>query len=148
METVGAVSVSTIPQLKANLLTQLQARAGLAGVQIEWGSPSGARSADLIILGDVQRNVEASRTTGHTRREDYTLSVTVSCVATGNDQHTLVTHAFTLVEEIRSQLITDPKVNSSGVQWALPGGEILTEPSTEMQMEARIVMAVNCTALI
>lgn len=143
------MAASTVPALKKALMQQLQARPGLSGVQISYGSPSGTPNNDLIIIGNAQPHTAVAAALGHMRLDErYTLNIRIVSQATGTDQETQTERCFAIAEEIRSQLVSDPKVNNCGVQWALPAGNPHLEPSTETQLAPEVRLRVNCMARI
>jgi hypothetical protein len=71
---------TTIYEVKADLLTNLQAASALSGVQVTYGDPGGAARRESIFLGDVDSSnqIPESLSTGRRRRlEEYTLEVLV-----------------------------------------------------------------------
>lgn len=138
------VTSSVIP-FKSAFATQLRARAGLYDVQIERGTPSGTPSPDLLIIGDVTLD-EDSLVLGNSRRDErYTTEVTVSCVRSGTDQDSVSLRAAAIMDEVLSELRTNPRMNDT-VFWALPRGRVITEPSDNERVEGRIVLQVECRA--
>ena len=61
---------TTIYEVKADLLTNLQAASALSGVQVTYGDPGGAARRESIFLGDVDSSnqIPESLSTGRRRR--------------------------------------------------------------------------------
>ena len=72
---------TTIYEVKAALLTKLQADATLSAIQVTYGDPGGAARREHIFIGDVTASGQdpESLSSGRRRRiESYTLDVIVS----------------------------------------------------------------------
>ena len=72
---------TTIYEVKAALLTKLQADATLSAIQVTYGDPGGAARREHIFIGDVTAGGQdpESLSSGRRRRiESYTLDVIVS----------------------------------------------------------------------
>jgi hypothetical protein len=112
------MATSTIPAFKAALQTQLQARAGLDGVQVSYGYPGPLPEVEYIWLADVKGHQDLAVMGNRTRSrdEDYTLTILIkseiSDISTAAQQ-TVVERAFTLMAELEDQLRTDPGVNGT-----------------------------------
>ena len=144
------MATSTVPALKANLLTQLQARGGLAGVQVTYGPPLPNPDREFIWLGDVQGDQAFSAMAApNQRHEQYTLQVIVSVLREGTDLKTADERCFALCAELENQLRTDVTVNSA-VSEAHVGTFRLTEfvAPDGMNRRAELIVDVNCQAWI
>jgi hypothetical protein len=139
------MATSTIPTLKANLVTQLQARAGLTGIQVTNGPPLPSPSREYIWVGDVD-GVEEMATAGiNTRHEDYNTKVVIHVEKDGTDTAATDARCFVLSAELENQLRTDPTV-SGAVSLAQLTAYRLTEfvQPDGMARIAELVVTVNC----
>lgn len=110
------MSTSTIPAFKAALLTQLQARAGLTGVQVSYGYPGPLPEPEYIWLADVSGSQQLAQMGRRSREEDFSLTVLIKTEVSGvqpADQKTATERAFTLMGELEAQLRTDPTVTGT-----------------------------------
>jgi hypothetical protein len=110
--------VSTAPAVKAALLTQLGARAGLLNVGLNWSAPVDAAlyapSGEDIYLGDVDQTQEYRRLgTLIPKDEHYTVQVIVQVHRAGNDPEGTEQRCWALVGEVENQLRSDPAVNNT-----------------------------------
>jgi len=145
------VATSTIPTLKKNLQTLLQARAGLTGVQVSYGYPGPEPEAEYIWLADAKGDQHAATIGTRSRNERYTLRILIYTQNSDPaDQQTPTERAFALFAEIEAQLRTDPQVNG-----ALPSGVAqvegpiqLTELAGAESRGALLDVSVLCTARI
>jgi hypothetical protein len=106
------VAISTIPALKAALVTILQARAALANTLVTYGWPA-APTPEMIILADVPewtQAVGAMRAGGQPRDEEYLLEVACLVEHGGTDQQVISERAFALLSEIELELRTNATV--------------------------------------
>jgi len=141
------VATNTITAMRAALITALAARAGLDGVQIGYGMPSGALQREHILLGPVDGTQEY-RALGTARKfDDYTVSLFISVTREGTNQQAADERALALMAEVESELRTDPTV----------GGTVLTaevsryrlEPlASDTTREARITLDIQTRARI
>lgn len=138
--------------MKAALLTQLQARTNLAGVQVTYGWPSGGLDGtarqELIALGGVRMNQVAKSLGNLRRKESYTLTIVITVVRQGKNQQAATERALTLQAEIEDQLRTDPLVNNCGILWAEYTGSEITDLYDGTSRECRIVCSVYAEARI
>ena len=144
------MATSTIPALKAALLSLLQARAGLSGVQVTYGMPavSPPPRREFIALTDADGDQETAAL-GRTRREEvYRLKVLCSVLREGSDQQSATERAFALAAEIVSALRADPSVTGT-VRTALVDGPLqLEEGASDQHRTALVTLSVLCTARI
>lgn len=121
------MAASTAPTVKANLITQLEARNGLEGVSVRWAFPAKddhwPRSKELIYLGDTTSEQEWS-SLGPTlpREEHYTLALVVIVNRDGDDPQATEERCWELVAEVEDQLRDDPQVNSAIQRPSREGG--------------------------
>lgn len=141
-----ATRFSSIPDVRATFLSQLQARAGLSGVSIDYGSPVNALEDEMIWLGDVSM-IETAPTMAPTlpRDERWTQEVIISVAWSGDDQISAETRAFELYDEARSAILTDPRQSNTAL-WVLPAGLELRSLSDANRVESRITWTVDCRA--
>lgn len=142
------MATSTVPTLKANLKTQLAARAGLTGVQIAYGPPSVGMQKEYVWLGDVEGD-QAFASMGTTNHEEYDLQVVVDVIREGTDEASADARCFAIQAELENQIRSDNTVNGA-VSVAQIGRFKLTENVTAdgMTRTARLVTLIHCQAYI
>jgi len=140
------MAASTVPTVKANLVTQLQARLGLTGVQVTNGPPLPATSREYIWIGDVEGAQEfGAFNTPNQRHETYNVKVVVNVLVEGTDMAAADARCFALSAELENQLRADPTVNS-----AVNNAQLTTFVLTEFvspdgsSRTAQLVVDVNC----
>jgi hypothetical protein len=138
--------MSSIPTMKANLVTQLQARPGLAQVQVTNGPPFPSPQREFIWVGEA-RGLQTWGTFGPNglRQEMYGTEVTVSVIREGTDTAAGTSRAYTLMGELEAQLRTDPTVN--GAVMAARVGDVELKEMVTAGGETRtseIVVTVEC----
>lgn len=125
------MATSSVPSVKANLVTQLQARGGLAGVQVTNGSPLPNVRREFIWVGGAEGTQDyGTYGVGGLRQESYRLEVTISVLREGIDAVAADTRCFALSAELESQLRSDPTVNGACMT-AKVGDFRLTEAVTQ-----------------
>lgn len=142
------MATSTVSALKAALLTRLQARTGLAGVQVTYGWPSGQVKRESIMLGGVTGNQEY-RTVGATQRmEEYTLTTYITVIREGSAlQQAADERALALMAEVEADLRSDPTVNNTVLTAQLAGFTLEPMASSETR-EARLTLTIDVMARI
>lgn len=136
------MATSTIPALKAALLTRLINRAGLAGVSVTWGRPPGQLEKEWIMLGNCrnadptgeERGGQSTAVLGRRSREErYVLEVDINVIKSIKETAQSVTErAFVLLDEIEDELRADPTVNATVRTAQVTGVELLeTYPRAE-----------------
>lgn len=148
------MATSTVPALKAALLTRLQADAALAGVTVSWGLPFGNLPRELVMLGNATVTAPDSMP-GHMamglgeRQESYVLEVKV-LVALPADQQAVTERAFELAAVVEASLRAWAPEFGSVVSWALVTGSTLEEfvNPNGSEREADVTLAVACSAEI
>lgn len=148
---------SVVPTVFTTLKTQLQARAGLAGVQITEGFPL-QPDLEYIAIADADPHEQTSagqRATPHPREENFVLIVVISVVRVADtDAAEVVDRAYALAAELENELRNDPTIGGSlgGVNsgWAVVEGLPLTTwgPDGQGRREALIQARVRCKARI
>lgn len=148
---------STVPALLAGLKAALEARPGLAGVQISNDAPFPVPEADWIWLSDVVGVEESARLGNQRRREWYGLVVLIRALVAGVDgeaSQSATTRVYELRDEVADQLRSDPTV-SGVVSWALMGGDDHTPGNFNLQRDsngehwmAQLTCTVACMATI
>jgi hypothetical protein len=144
------VATSTIPTLKVNLVTQLQARGGLSGVQVSNGPPLPDPQRERIWVGDVAgAQSYAAMAAPNQRHEEYVLQVNISVLREGVDMVAADARCFALMAELENQLRTDPAV-SGAITESHIGNFRLTEfvSPDGMNRTAELQVEVNCQAYI
>jgi hypothetical protein len=142
------VATSTIPAFKAALLSRLQARPGLDGVQVTYGWPSGAVKRESMMLGGANGSQEF-RTIGATQRmEEYALDVYITVIREGQArQQNADERALALMAELEADLRDDPTVNNTVLTAQLGSFDLQPMASAETR-EARLNVSVNVMARI
>lgn len=133
--------------MRAAFIALLQARAGLSGVQIGYGMPSGALQREHILFGAVDATQEY-RALGTTRKfEDYTVSVFISVTREGTQQQAADERALALLAEVEACLRTNPTVSNTVLTAEV--SRYRMEPlASETTREARITLEVQTRARI
>ena len=107
------MTTSTMAALKASLRTELQARAGLSGVQVTYGDIGDGGRWESIRLGEVEtgaQNPAAMRSGTQRRRESYILHVYVEVIGKPTPEANEA-RAIVLAGELEDLVASDPKVN-------------------------------------
>ncbi len=107
--------------LKDALLEKLQAREGLAGVQVSYGFPKTPQK-EIVMLGDIHGRQTPGALGRLSREERYRLEVTVKVEKQGTSQQPVTQRAYALADELEAQLRSDPTVGGV-VRVAQIGGE-------------------------
>ncbi|MEW6583476.1 MAG: hypothetical protein AB1416_12030 [Actinomycetota bacterium] len=137
------MATASISAFKAALLTRLQARPGLAGVQVTWGWPPGDLEPEWIMLGDVDGTQAAAALGAQRREEEYFLDVTISVVRDmADDPRETADRAFALAAEVEDELRGDASLGGV-VREAQVIADGLVEPADGNQREARIPMRIR-----
>lgn len=139
------MATSTIWDAKRALIDRLQARPGLAGVQVTWAIPPGEPEPDWIYVGDAREPAgQSSAALGQQRREEhYILHVVVSVVRPfADDAETVARRAEEITAEIEAALRADASLDGV-VRWALVVGLSLEEPADGKRREARVPMRID-----
>ena len=145
-------TVSAIPDAKAGLLTLLQARQALTGVQVAWGVPELIRP-ERIILGDVfdwYQEAAAMRASRHPRNESFSLELFIRVERVGPGQQEATERAFVILAEIENAVHDDMTLGGSGVYDAqFDGGELSESPSEDGRARiATLTVRVACKARV
>jgi hypothetical protein len=147
------MSTSTIPDLKAALLTRLKAATGLANVQITYGIPGpAAAEREWIMLGNARGDQESAAVGAQRREERYVLEVLVSVVRPlREDQKTVTERAYELAGAIEKSIRdwgSESPAFGGVVRWALVTGTDLTERADSQEREAEVLVRVSCAQRI
>jgi len=103
---------STAPAFKNALHDALGARAGLSGVTVSYGAPTGA-PREFIALTDISGSQEFAALGALRKDETYVLDVYVSVLREGNQQQQCTERCFAIAAEIEDYLRTHPTVNNT-----------------------------------
>jgi hypothetical protein len=141
------MATTTITAMRTALLALLQARAGLAGVQLGYGMPPGALQREHMLLWLVEASQEY-RALGTTRKfEDYTVTMHIGVVREGTNQKAADERALALMADVEAALRTDPTV--SGTVLTAEVARYRLEPlASETTREARITLDIQTRARI
>lgn len=139
---------STVVTVKKAMVTTLQARAGLAGIQVSYAHPGDKLEPDSIWMGDVRghHEIAALRAGRKVRNEEYTLDVIVSVLKAGGDVQDAEDRAFVLFIEVEGALADDPRLGGTVLEWAKAGEFTTTVGMTETGGLAEIKLGVECRA--
>jgi hypothetical protein len=141
------VAVETVPAAKGGLLTILNARPGLDGVQVEWTHPGASIANECIYFGATDDTQEARALGNRRRRETYIIEVVVTVLKRGNDPRAAEERCWQLVGEVTDAVRDDPQLNSTvGVAQVsrvrhnnFPGAqERVSEAVIDVSVESRI----------
>lgn len=141
------MAASTVPAAKAGLLSLLQARPGLAGVQIEWAHPGAHIRDEAVYLGDTDDTQDAVYLGNRARRQRYVVEVVVTVLRRGNDPRAAEERCWELVAEVEDAVRDDPQLAGSVDvaqvgrirQRNFPGAqERVAEAIVEVAVESRI----------
>lgn len=138
-------TVSTVPVVKDALVTTLDARVGLDGVQVAREWPGDAIKAEAIWLGKVDgtHQIATMRAGRKDRAEEYRLEVIVSVVKNGVEA--AEERAFVLLGEIESALADDPRIGLTSINWATVADfeSVTTRGQSGAVAEIRVFVEVN-----
>jgi hypothetical protein len=138
-----ATTISVIPDTKANLKTQLEARPGLAGVQIVYGIALPNRRNECISICSAKDGQQWGLIGQRARNEEFTLTVYVCVVKTTKNQQAVTERAFAIADEIGDQLRTDPTVDGA-LMVAQVAGADLDEFANDQKREAILTVRLAC----
>jgi hypothetical protein len=144
------VATSTIPTTKANLVTQLQARAGLAGVQVSYGPPLPNPQREYIWVGDVTGVQEfAAMAAPNQRHEQYTVKTIIGVLKEGGDIQAADVRCFALMGEVEAQLRTDSTIGGAVAVCVITAIELAEFVAPDgMNRTAQLVLEIECQAWI
>lgn len=140
---------STVAAFKAALLTQLQNRSGLSGVQISYGWPSGAVQRESIMLGQVNVQQEF-RIIGRPdmKMEEYDAIMHITIIKEGVGlQQTCDERALTVLAEVEAELQGNATMNNT-VLTAHASAYQLEPMANENTRQANITLTIHVTARI
>lgn len=109
------MATSTITAYRSALQAKLAARAGLAGVQISYGMPTGALSREHILFGEVNATQEYRTVGGASglKYENYDMTIHVGVVREGRQQQQADERALAIMTEIESAIRSDPSCSNT-----------------------------------
>jgi len=142
------MATSTVPALKAALLSLLVARAGLSGVQVVYGAPLPNPGREFVSLGGTDGMQETAALGRLRREEEYRLTIYVSTIREGQGQQACTERAFEIAAEVENAVRSDPTVGGT-VRTALVDGPFtLEEGATDTHRTALVTIALLCHARI
>ena len=109
------MATSRISVYRAALIAKLQARAGLTGVQIAYGMPTGALTREHVLLGEVTATQEY-RTVGGAnglKYENFDQIVHVGVVREGRQQQQADERCLVILSEIEDAVRADPACSNA-----------------------------------
>ena len=107
------MATSTVPAFMAALLTALEGRAGLDGVQKSWGVPRGDFQKEMVLLLDVDGSQTSAARGQHRREEEYDLRVFISVKRTRGEAQLATERAYALAAEIEAEVRANPTMTST-----------------------------------
>jgi hypothetical protein len=145
------MATSSIPAVKAALITRLQARAGLYGVSVTWGftDAAGARAAEWVFVGNTRGDQTWTQQGRQSKEEDYTLDLIVSVVRKGLGVQTAEQRAWAIAAEVENELRSDPSVGLTPpyrlLQAQVEGPVVSEEAVSEdgSAVESRITLSIR-----
>jgi hypothetical protein len=114
---------STVPTVRAALVTALAARPALTGVQVAHSHPGAAVEVESVYLGRARGsdNVPVMRAGRKRRQESYTVDVFFDVVGDGPTGQDASERAWTLFGELEDLLADDPSLGQAPPFWAVLG---------------------------
>lgn len=144
------MAYTTIPAAKAQILTTLAARAGLAGVLIEWGVPAKAPpNREKVYVDDAVNVTREWAGLGQLRiDENYSLRVHVEVFGDGDDRRATEERMWAIVAEVEQAIVLD--ITLAGVlNWgAKPGSMNPQTAPTDDGWLAFVTLNFDCSARI
>ena len=141
------MATSTATAFRAALITALQGRSSLTGVQIGYGMPAGSLLREHMLLGAVGGNQEFRAIGAQHKFEEYEQTVHIGVIREGQQQQTCDERAFTLMAELEDTLMDDLTVGNTVMTAELSGFNL--EPlASETTREARLTVTVTVKARI
>lgn len=152
-----SIPVSTAPQVKAYLVTQITNAVtpdADSRLRVFYGPPATDLPNDVIVVGDV-----TARTTQHhafvggggalARNETYTVAVEVDAFRGGDNAQLVEERAWTLAGVVETVVRTDPSLGGLVVEaWPAAQGVTETWDETHLGRHARITVAVTVLAVL
>lgn len=114
---------STVPTVRAALVSALSARPALAAVQVAYSHPGQAIETESVYLGAARgsHTVPVVRAGRKKRQESYVLDVFFDVVADGPTGQEASERAWTLAGELEDLLADDPSLGQPPPFWAVLG---------------------------
>ncbi len=144
------MAYSTIPAAKAQLVTTLQARPGLAGVLVSWGVPAKIPPERERVYVDDAIDVQRSwAALGQLRiDESYRLRIHVEVFQAGDDQRACEERMWAIVAEVEQAALNDITL-ANVLKWgAKPGAmDPKCQPAPEGWL-AFVTLNLDCSARI
>ena len=151
------MATSTIPTIKAALVTRFAADTDLSSVQCSYGNPYPTRSEEeLIVVGNVTNDQEPSGLGSDIREERYDIEILVSVLRSAREsQQTLETRAFVIAGHIEDSIIdwrTEASPFNSLDGWMSIGGiasnetVISDQSGTAKEREATVTITLAVVA--
>lgn len=111
---------STVPAVKAGLVSALDARSGLDNVDVTYSHPGDALQPEAVYLGGVRGTHELPimRAGRKPRQENYTIDVWFEVIRDGTTSQEAEERAWVLFGELEDLLADDPTIGLPVVGWA------------------------------
>lgn len=122
------MATSSVPAVKAAILTLLQADAGLTGVDVRWAEPIKDLPPEMVSLGNAEFTAETVpflKPAPHRHREDYVIPVWVGVELEGDDPRTTETRMWEITGVVENLLRNNVNLQQSLglLHWAIVAGK-------------------------
>ena len=141
-------TTSTVPAVKAALVSRLDVRVGLDAVSVTYAHPGDELPHESIYLDRVVGVHNVVVTTGGRvpRDEQYTIDLIIHCFVSGATLPASEDRAFAILAEVENELANTPRLGLSIIDWAEARGyELDTTRYTDGAL-ARIKLGVEVFA--
>lgn len=133
------MATSSVPTVKAAILTLLQAVPALSTVQVTYAIPAtDSKNHECVYMWDALFNSETEpfmRPTPRRHREDYVLPIVISVSAEGDDPQAAEDRMWAITGAVEDAFRTTPNPPGTTIQWAIVRGK---QPVTGPRDGARI----------
>lgn len=146
------MAVSTIPAVKAALVSTISAAIADPDVEVTWSTPRGDKSRDWVRVGDVVGQQNAAALGRKRRQEDYRIEVLVSVIRSDVESpQSVAERACAIAGEIEDALRADERLGlgiEDGLFWAQVEKTDLAEGVAGGERWAEVTVHVVCMARI
>jgi hypothetical protein len=141
-------TTSTVPTVKAQLVSLLDARPGLDGVLVAYAVPPDLPEREAIYLDRVAGVHNVTVTTGGRvpRDEQYTIDLIVRVLDSDGEPADAEARAFVLLGEVENLLANTPRLSLSVIDWAEARGYELDTTQYQDGALARIKLGIEVFA--
>lgn len=141
---------STIPAVKAALVSTITDAIADPDVEVTWSTPRGDKARDWVRVGDVTGQQSAAALGRQRRQEDYRVEVLVSVIRSDVESPQAVAErAYALAGEIEDALRADESLGGvAGLVWARVEKTDLAEGVAGGERWAEVTVHIACMARI